>query len=113
MFEMPIKHNIQYVLIVYFICYYSGYMSPEYAMEGLFSTKSDVYSFGVLLLEIITGRRNNAYYKECPYINLVGHVSNLPHFFIFILYSKANSDKFLRFGTYGRKIEYWILSIRH
>ena len=77
MFEMPIKHNIQYVLIVYFICYYSGYMSPEYAMEGLFSTKSDVYSFGVLLLEIIIGRRNNAYYQECPYINLVGHVSKL------------------------------------
>ncbi|KAJ0522737.1 putative non-specific serine/threonine protein kinase [Helianthus annuus] len=24
----------------------SGYMAPEYAMEGLFSTKSDVYSFG-------------------------------------------------------------------
>ncbi|KAJ0568849.1 putative protein kinase RLK-Pelle-DLSV family [Helianthus annuus] len=23
-----------------------GYMAPEYAMEGLFSTKSDVYSFG-------------------------------------------------------------------
>ncbi|PRQ31443.1 putative protein kinase RLK-Pelle-DLSV family [Rosa chinensis] len=34
-----------------------GYMSPEYAMEGLFSIKSDVYSFGVLLLEIITGKR--------------------------------------------------------
>ncbi|XP_073004172.1 G-type lectin S-receptor-like serine/threonine-protein kinase At1g11300 isoform X2 [Typha latifolia] len=29
-----------------------GYMSPEYAMEGLFSVKSDIYSFGVLLLEI-------------------------------------------------------------
>ncbi|KAM3732001.1 hypothetical protein ACB098_11G027000 [Castanea mollissima] len=29
-----------------------GYMSPEYAMEGVFSIKSDVYSFGVLLLEI-------------------------------------------------------------
>nr|AFN53707.1 hypothetical protein [Linum usitatissimum] len=29
-----------------------GYMSPEYAMEGLFSVKSDVYSFGVLVLEI-------------------------------------------------------------
>ena len=26
-------------------------MSPEYAMEGLFSEKSDIYSFGVLLLE--------------------------------------------------------------
>ncbi|CAL5411067.1 unnamed protein product [Camellia sinensis] len=29
-----------------------GYMSPEYAMGGLFSKKSDVYSFGVLLLEM-------------------------------------------------------------
>ncbi|KAJ6935287.1 G-type lectin S-receptor-like serine/threonine-protein kinase [Populus alba x Populus x berolinensis] len=29
-----------------------GYMSPEYAMQGLFSVKSHVYSFGVLLLEV-------------------------------------------------------------
>nr|XP_048337568.1 cysteine-rich receptor-like protein kinase 25 [Ziziphus jujuba var. spinosa] len=35
------------------------YMAPEYAMEGLFSIKSDVYSFGVLLLEIVTGKKNN------------------------------------------------------
>ncbi|OAY25998.1 cysteine-rich receptor-like protein kinase 10 isoform X3 [Manihot esculenta] len=39
-----------------------GYMSPEYAMEGLFSVKSDVFSFGVLLLEIISGKRNNRFY---------------------------------------------------
>ncbi|XP_050212574.1 cysteine-rich receptor-like protein kinase 15 [Mercurialis annua] len=39
-----------------------GYMSPEYAMEGLFSVKSDVFSFGVLILEIISGRRNNRFY---------------------------------------------------
>ncbi|KAK7314057.1 hypothetical protein VNO77_39265 [Canavalia gladiata] len=32
----------------------SGYMAPEYAMEGLFSVKSDVFSFGVLVLEIIS-----------------------------------------------------------
>nr|GEV01833.1 cysteine-rich receptor-like protein kinase 10 [Tanacetum cinerariifolium] len=38
-----------------------GYMAPEYAMEGLFSTKSDVYSFGVLLLEIVAGQRNNRF----------------------------------------------------
>ncbi|XP_039020143.1 G-type lectin S-receptor-like serine/threonine-protein kinase B120 isoform X1 [Hibiscus syriacus] len=38
-----------------------GYMSPEYAMEGLFSVKSDAYSFGVLLLEIVSGQRNNSF----------------------------------------------------
>ncbi|KAJ4763581.1 Serine/threonine-protein kinase [Rhynchospora pubera] len=36
-----------------------GYMSPEYAMGGKMSVKSDVYSFGVILLEILSGRRNN------------------------------------------------------
>ncbi|RVW86382.1 G-type lectin S-receptor-like serine/threonine-protein kinase [Vitis vinifera] len=54
-----------------------GYMSPEYAMEGLFSIKSDVYSFGVLLLEIITGRRNSTYYHDSPSFNLVGCVWSL------------------------------------
>ncbi|KAL5578983.1 hypothetical protein UlMin_011425 [Ulmus minor] len=42
-----------------------GYMAPEYAMEGLFSVKSDVFSFGVILLETISGKRNNgSYVKE-------------------------------------------------
>ncbi|KAE8728667.1 G-type lectin S-receptor-like serine/threonine-protein kinase [Hibiscus syriacus] len=39
-----------------------GYMAPEYAMEGLFSVKSDVFSFGVLLLEIISGKKNNGFH---------------------------------------------------
>ncbi|VVA34788.1 Hypothetical predicted protein [Prunus dulcis] len=39
-----------------------GYMSPEYAMGGMFSEKSDVYSFGVLLLEIISGKKNTSFY---------------------------------------------------
>uniref|UniRef100_A0A7N2MUX3 Cysteine-rich receptor-like protein kinase 29 n=1 Tax=Quercus lobata TaxID=97700 RepID=A0A7N2MUX3_QUELO len=36
-----------------------GYMAPEYAMHGQFSVKSDVFSFGVLVLEIVSGQRNN------------------------------------------------------
>ncbi|XVE53974.1 hypothetical protein DITRI_Ditri03aG0045400 [Diplodiscus trichospermus] len=39
-----------------------GYMAPEYAMEGFFSIKSDVFSFGVLLLEIVSGKRNNGFH---------------------------------------------------
>ncbi|CAL5410958.1 unnamed protein product [Camellia sinensis] len=43
-----------------------GYMSPEYAMRGKFSVKSDVFSFGVLVLEIISGKKNNTFYQsEC------------------------------------------------
>ncbi|MED6112709.1 hypothetical protein PIB30_063973 [Stylosanthes scabra] len=36
-----------------------GYMAPEYAFHGQFSTKSDVYSFGVLVLEIVSGHKNS------------------------------------------------------
>nr|WIL59936.1 nodulation protein [Melilotus officinalis] len=46
-------------------------------MEGVFSTKSDVYSFGVLLLEIITGEKNNSFYSEGRPLNLVGHAWEL------------------------------------
>ncbi|XP_027353100.1 G-type lectin S-receptor-like serine/threonine-protein kinase At1g11300 isoform X2 [Abrus precatorius] len=41
-----------------------GYMSPEYAMQGLFSEKSDVFSFGVLILEIVSGKRNSSFYDN-------------------------------------------------
>ncbi|KAI5331023.1 hypothetical protein L3X38_021149 [Prunus dulcis] len=40
-----------------------GYMSPEYAMDGFFSTKSDVFSFGVLVLEIISGKMNKGFFN--------------------------------------------------
>lgn len=53
---------------------FSGYMSPEYAMEGLFSVKSDVFSFGVLLLEIVSGRKNTGFYQTKSF-NLLGYVS--------------------------------------
>ena len=50
-------------------------MSPEYAMQGLFSIKSDVYSFGVLLLEVITSRKNSRFYDETTSSNFVGYVN--------------------------------------
>jgi len=42
----------------------SGYMAPEYAVLGHVSTKSDVFSFGVIILEIVTGRKNNVSSSE-------------------------------------------------
>ncbi|KAK2974797.1 hypothetical protein RJ640_005581 [Escallonia rubra] len=38
-----------------------GYMAPEYATHGQFSVKSDVFSFGVLVLEIVSGQKNNCF----------------------------------------------------
>ncbi|CAL9016952.1 unnamed protein product [Prunus brigantina] len=54
-----------------------GYMSPEYAMEGIFSPKSDVYSFGVLMLEIICGRKNSSFYNDDHVISIVGYAWEL------------------------------------
>ncbi|VAH29155.1 unnamed protein product [Triticum turgidum subsp. durum] len=50
-----------------------GYMSPEYAMEGIFSVKSDVYSFGVLILEIITGKRAVSFHGQQESLNIAGY----------------------------------------
>ena len=38
-----------------------GYMAPEYVMRGNYSVKSDSFSFGVMVLEIVTGKKNNDY----------------------------------------------------
>ncbi|KAJ0983524.1 hypothetical protein J5N97_011779 [Dioscorea zingiberensis] len=54
-----------------------GYMSPEYAMHGVFSQKSDVFSFGVIILEIITGKKNRGVYQADNYTNLLDHVWSL------------------------------------
>ena len=51
-------------------------MSPEYAMGGMFSEKSDVYSFGVLLLEIVSGKKNNNFHYCDEQLSLIAHVSS-------------------------------------
>ncbi|KAK8581223.1 hypothetical protein V6N12_071458 [Hibiscus sabdariffa] len=50
-----------------------GYMSPEYAMDGIYSTRSDMFSFGVLLLEIVTGRKNNSFHRVGGPLSLVAY----------------------------------------
>ncbi|KAG0472512.1 hypothetical protein HPP92_017058 [Vanilla planifolia] len=52
-------------------------MAPEYGMEGVFSVKSDVYSFGILVLEIISGRRNNSFRGMGNLTNIVGYAWHL------------------------------------
>ncbi|KAJ7951784.1 putative Receptor protein kinase [Quillaja saponaria] len=54
-----------------------GYMSPEYAMNGTMSIKTDVFSFGVLLLEIVSGKKNNSRYDYDTQLNLIGHAWQL------------------------------------
>ncbi|XP_052181842.1 cysteine-rich receptor-like protein kinase 29 [Diospyros lotus] len=53
-----------------------GYLAPEYANCRRFSARSDVYSFGVLVLEIVSGRRNNSadpgvHLLSCAWISLM------------------------------------------
>uniref|UniRef100_A0A0E0KNJ7 Protein kinase domain-containing protein n=1 Tax=Oryza punctata TaxID=4537 RepID=A0A0E0KNJ7_ORYPU len=48
-----------------------GYISPEYAMEGIFSVKSDNYSFGVLVLELISGSKISSPHLILDFPNLI------------------------------------------
>ncbi|KAF7151479.1 hypothetical protein RHSIM_Rhsim02G0196300 [Rhododendron simsii] len=54
----------------------SGYMSPEYAQDGLYSEKLDVFSFGIIVLEILSGKRNIASFETSHTSNLVGYAWN-------------------------------------
>ncbi|XP_061340602.1 G-type lectin S-receptor-like serine/threonine-protein kinase At4g27290 [Gastrolobium bilobum] len=54
-----------------------GYMPPEYAVHGSFSTKSDVFSFGVIVLEIISGRKIRGFCDPHHHLNLLSHAWRL------------------------------------
>lgn len=54
-----------------------GYISPEYAANGLFSMKSDIFSFGVLVLEIVSGMKNRGFSHQDHHDNLLGHAWRL------------------------------------
>ncbi|KAI9125518.1 hypothetical protein K1719_002936 [Acacia pycnantha] len=54
-----------------------GYVPPEYVRKGTYSMKYDVYSFGVLLLQIISGKRNNCYYGTYENLSILEYAYNL------------------------------------
>ncbi|XP_027358759.1 cysteine-rich receptor-like protein kinase 42 [Abrus precatorius] len=41
-----------------------GYMAPEYLIRGQLTDKADVFSFGVLVLEIVSGMKNNVFRED-------------------------------------------------
>ena len=50
-------------------------MVPEYAINGAISIKIDIFSFGVLLIEILSGQKNNSRFDLDAPLNLIGYVS--------------------------------------
>ncbi|GLT27485.1 hypothetical protein SLA2020_024790 [Shorea laevis] len=50
-----------------------GYMAPEYAINGQVSIKTDVFSFGVLILEIVSGQKNNSFQHEENELDLISY----------------------------------------
>ncbi|KAL9315496.1 hypothetical protein ACSQ67_016497 [Phaseolus vulgaris] len=82
-----------------------GYMSPEYAMQGLFSEKSDVFSFGVLLLKIVSGRRNSSFYDEENFLTLLG--------FAWIQWKEENIPSLIDPGRYDPNLHKHIYRFIH
>lgn len=90
-------------------------MSPEYALNGLYSEKLDVFSFGIIVLEILSGKRNIAFCETLHTSNLVGYVSTLDNSLfpqivhtsggarIFLLGVLTKYRSFFRHGTRGKK----------
>jgi len=56
-----------------------GYMSPKYAIDGVFSIKSDVFSSGVFVLDIVRG--GGGFTHPDHELNLLGNVRT----FLFLL----------------------------
>ncbi|XP_028756159.1 G-type lectin S-receptor-like serine/threonine-protein kinase CES101 [Neltuma alba] len=54
-----------------------GYMAPEYAINGIVSIKTDIFSFGVLLIEILSGKKNNSRFDLDRPHNLIGYAWKL------------------------------------
>ncbi|KAK9714887.1 hypothetical protein RND81_06G128000 [Saponaria officinalis] len=56
---------------------FSGYMAPEYITNGRYSAKADIFSYGVILLEILSGLRNDSSYSDVEAENLLSYAWGL------------------------------------
>ncbi|KAL9234144.1 hypothetical protein vseg_009046 [Gypsophila vaccaria] len=54
-----------------------GYMPPEYLANGRYSAKADIFSYGVILLEIVSGLRNDSSYSDVNAENLLSYAWGL------------------------------------
>lgn len=97
MYSLKIWAVVLRILLMndYILC--SGYMSPEYAMDGIFSVKSDVFSFGVLVLEIISGKKSRGIFGTEPLLNLLSYVSSFLFLSILVYFFMMTFEKILFF----------------
>lgn len=56
------------MLISLYMALCSGYMAPEYALCGQLTEKADVFSFGVLVLEIVSGKKNQSLIQHMVFL---------------------------------------------
>ncbi|XP_042985079.1 cysteine-rich receptor-like protein kinase 10 [Carya illinoinensis] len=57
-----------------------GHMAPEYVLDGQFSVKFGVFNFGVLVLEIVSGQKNNCFRKGQNIEDLLSYVGTRSRF---------------------------------
>lgn len=58
-FDSSLCHNVALVVVVIIVLSCRGYCAPEYQYHGKMSLKSDIYSLGVIMLELVTGSKED------------------------------------------------------
>ena len=68
-------------------------MSPKYAMNGVVSVNTEVYNFRVLLLEIISGMKNNTCIHSNHPFNLIMEATTIESKSLCIYHNPSTLDR--------------------